>query len=107
MNVCRCLNSLGHALLNTALQAMARSSSSWRAGQSGNPAGRKSGDPAITKSRRAIARELPAIIAKLVELAKAGDTRAAAILINKLIPDAKADYELLESRIAQLEEQQP
>lgn len=86
---------------------MARSSSSWQPGRSGNPTGRKPGDAAITRARRAIAKELPAIIAKLVELAKAGDVKAAAILINKLIPDAKPDFDALEQRISLMEAGQP
>lgn len=86
---------------------MAKSAGSWKPGTSGNPTGRKPGDPSITRARRIIAAELPAIVAKLVELAKGGDTRAAAILINKLIPDAKPDFDALEQRIAELESGQP
>ena len=85
---------------------MARTSGSWQRGQSGNPSGRKKGDAAITRARKIIASELPAIISALAELAKAGDTQAAKILIDRLLPPARADYQELEARILRLESEE-
>jgi len=82
----------------------------WKPGQSGNPAGRR-GDANITRARRAIARELPSIVASLVEQARAGDVQAAKLLLERAIPAMRPiDTELmniLEQRIAQLEDKIP
>ena len=82
---------------------MAKSAGSWKPGTSGNPSGRRPGDPAIQRARRIIAAELPAIVAMLAELAKAGDVAAARVLIDRILPTVRQDYELLESRISELE----
>ena len=85
---------------------MAKSAGSWAKGQSGNPSGRRPGDPAIQRARRIIAAELPAIVAMLAELAKGGDVQAAKVLIDRILPVCRPDFEALEIRIAQLEERQ-
>ena len=60
-------------------------------GQSGNPEGRPKG----IKDKRTELRELllphaPELIAKVVEMAKAGDAAAIRICVDRLIPPAKA-----------------
>lgn len=59
----------------------------WPKGTSGNPRGR-CGD--VWKLRAAIAEHVPAIIAKLVELAKAGDAGAARLLLERTVAPLKA-----------------
>lgn len=56
-------------------------------GQSGNPAGRKPGT--LTKQdklRLQIAEGVPSIIAAMIEQAKAGDTAAAKLLLDRTLP---------------------
>ncbi|WP_432744391.1 DUF5681 domain-containing protein [Methylobacter sp. G7] len=55
-------------------------------GQSGNPSGRKPGNAKVSRLRELIAADIPAIIAKLTELALAGDVSAAKVLIERTIP---------------------
>lgn len=62
----------------------------WKPGQSGNPAGPKPGTSPGAKLRAAIANDLPDIIAKLVQQAKAGDATAARLLIERVLPPVKA-----------------
>ena len=62
----------------------------WKPGQSGNPAGRKPGTGEVAKLRAAIAEHVPAIIAKLVEQAKAGDAGAARLLLERVLAPVKA-----------------
>ena len=62
----------------------------WEAGQSGNPAGRP---PGIRDKRTAMRALLEPhadeLVAKVVEMAKNGDTTALRICIDRLIPPAK------------------
>lgn len=62
----------------------------FKPGQSGNPKGRSAGSGEIGKLRAAIAKHVPAIIAKQVELAKAGDAQAARLLLERVLPPVKA-----------------
>lgn len=62
----------------------------WRPGQSGNPAGRKPGTSEVAKLRASIAKHIPAIVTKLVALAEAGDTQAARLLLERVLPPVKA-----------------
>lgn len=56
-------------------------------GKSGNPAGKPKGTRhASTKLRDAIASDMTAIVAALVEKAKDGDTSAAALLFSRTLP---------------------
>jgi len=66
----------------------------WEQGQSGNPAGRPPG----IKDKRTAMRQLlephaEELVAKVVEMAKAGDSTALRICIDRLIPPAKAREE--------------
>lgn len=62
----------------------------WNAGESGNPAGRKPGTGTIGKLREGIAAHLPQIIDRLVTAAKAGDTQASRLLLERVLPAVKA-----------------
>ena len=61
----------------------------WRPGTSGNPAGRPPGTGAVAKLRAAIEQEIPEILQSLVAAAKSGDTQAARILVERVIPAVK------------------
>lgn len=62
----------------------------WKAGESGNPNGRKPGTGDVAKLRASIAKDLPAIIAQLVTKAKDGDSQAAKLLLERTIPAMKS-----------------
>ena len=62
------------------------SSGRWKAGQSGNPAGRKPGTGALQQLRRDIEASVPQIIAALTEKARAGDVGAARLLLERTVP---------------------
>ena len=62
----------------------------WQPGESGNPSGRRPGSGEVAKLRAAIAEHLPAIVAQLVEAAKAGDVQAVRLLLERVIPPVKA-----------------
>ena len=62
----------------------------WKPGESGNPAGRARGAGEGGKLRASIAEHVPAIITKLVEQAKAGDSGAARLLLERVIAPLKA-----------------
>lgn len=61
----------------------------WKPGQSGNPKGRTPGTGEVAKLRAGIAGHVPKIIAKLVELAKAGDVQASRLLLERVIAPIK------------------
>lgn len=61
----------------------------FKPGQSGNPKGRTPGKTPAAALRKAIAKEIPAILAIVIAQAKAGDMNAAKILIDKIIPTLK------------------
>lgn len=81
---------------------MAKSSSSWAKGQSGNPSGRPV-NPAVTRAKDKLHRNLGAVIDAVIKSALDGDMRAARLILERCIPPITADYELLESRITELE----
>ena len=64
--------------------------SGWKPGQSGNPNGRPPGTSEVGRLRAAISEHLPEIIAQLVEKARAGDTQAARLLLERVLPPVKA-----------------
>jgi hypothetical protein len=69
---------------------MTKHTGQWKEGQSGNPKGRPRGSGVIAELRRSIAEHVPGIIAKQVELAQAGDTTAARLLLERVLPPVKA-----------------
>ena len=62
----------------------------WKAGESGNPAGRKPGTGAVAKIRASMAEHVPALVAVLIERAMAGDLGAARLLLERTIAPLKA-----------------
>ena len=62
----------------------------WKEGESGNPNGRKPGTGEVAKLRDSIAAHLPEIIAQLVTKAKEGDSQAARLLLERVLPPMKA-----------------
>ena len=58
----------------------------WRPGQSGNPAGKTPGSGKIDKLRAALGKELPDVLAALVAQAKAGDTAAIKLILERVCP---------------------
>jgi hypothetical protein len=58
----------------------------WTQGQSGNPSGRKPGTGKIDKLRAALAKELPDVLEALVTQAKAGDTGAIKVILERTVP---------------------
>lgn len=74
----------------------------WKKGQSGNPKGRRA-DSIIARTRARIARNLPAIVDKLAELALAGDVGAAKLLLERVVPVMRPDFAELAERLTALE----
>ena len=68
----------------------------WKAGESGNPAGRKPGSGEVAKMRAAMAKHVPALVAVLVERAMGGDIGAARLLLERTIAPLKASEEKAE-----------
>lgn len=62
----------------------------WKAGESGNPAGRKPGTGEVARIRAAIAAQVPALLEKLMTQALEGDTSAARLLLERAIAPLKA-----------------
>jgi hypothetical protein len=62
----------------------------WKAGESGNPAGRKPGTGEVAKIRAAIAKRLPELLDKLMIQAMEGDTAAARLLLERAVAPLKA-----------------
>ena len=58
----------------------------WQSGQSGNPGGRKPGSGKIDKLRAALGKELPEVLEALVAQAKAGDTGAIKLILERVCP---------------------
>lgn len=68
----------------------------WKAGESGNPAGRKPGTGEVAKVRAAIAARVPELLAKLMTQALEGDTSAARLLLERAIAPLKATEQAVE-----------
>ena len=61
----------------------------WKAGESGNPNGRRPGTGEVAKLRESIAAHLPEIITQLVAKAKEGDAQAARLLLERVLPQLR------------------
>ena len=61
----------------------------WLPGKSGNSKGRPPGQGEVTRLRESIAEHLPAIIMQLVNRARDGDTQAARLLLERVLPPMK------------------
>jgi hypothetical protein len=61
----------------------------WKAGESGNPNGRRPGTGEVAKLRESIAAHLPEIITQLVAKAVEGDAQAARLLLERVLPALK------------------
>ena len=62
----------------------------WKAGVSGNPAGRTPGSGQLQKLRDAIAEDVPEILTALVDAAKGGNINAARLILERVLPPLKA-----------------
>lgn len=62
----------------------------WKPGESGNPAGRKSGTGEVAKLRAAIAEQLPSLLNAMVARALDGDVGAARLLMERTIAPLRA-----------------
>ena len=58
----------------------------WQTGQSGNPKGRKLGTGKLDKLRAALTKELPEVLDALITQAKAGDTGAIKLILERTVP---------------------
>jgi hypothetical protein len=64
-------------------------------GQSGNPAGRRRGTGHAAKLRKAIEKDMPGIVEAMVASAKDGDTSAAKLLLDRVVPTIKPVQQLV------------
>ena len=62
----------------------------WKAGESGNPAGRKPGTGEVAKLRAAIGERVPELLAAMMARALEGDVGAARLLLERAIAPLKA-----------------
>lgn len=69
---------------------------SWKPGQSGNPKGRTPGSGQLQRLRASIAADVPDILARLVDAAKAGDVQAARLILERVLPPVKAVEQAVE-----------
>jgi hypothetical protein len=66
----------------------------WPRGTSGNPAGKPRGAVSkSTKLRRAIEKDLPAVIDALLDAARGGDVQAASVLLSRSLPPLRPSRE--------------
>lgn len=72
------------------MEAEKKKRGKWKQGESGNPNGRPPGVGEVTKLRDSIAAHLPEIIMQLVNKAKDGDSQAARLLLERVLPPMKA-----------------
>lgn len=62
----------------------------WKAGESGNPAGRKPGSGEVAKLRAAIGARVPELLAAMMTRALDGDVGAARLLLERAVAPLKA-----------------
>ena len=62
----------------------------WKAGQSGNPAGRPPGRGVISRLRELLEPDAPEILQTMVAAAKSGDVQAARLILERILPPIKA-----------------
>ena len=65
--------------------------SRWQKGQSGNAAGKPKGTGRLQAMRDQLANEVPAILAALCAMAKAGDAQAARLILERVLPPLKPE----------------
>ncbi|MCK7581577.1 MAG: hypothetical protein MZV65_42070 [Chromatiales bacterium] len=63
----------------------------WKKGESGNPRGPKPGSGPVQRLRRVIEQDAPEILAAMVTAAKGGDTAAAKLLLDRIVPPVKPE----------------
>ena len=63
----------------------------WGKGQSGNPAGRPAGSGLVGKLREAVAARAPELVEALIAKALDGDTTAARVLLDRVLPAVKPE----------------
>lgn len=73
----------------------------WKAGQSGNPAGRRPGAGDAARLRAAIAAHVPDIVMQLVAKAKGGDVAASRLLLERVVPPLRPADESFELALPQ------
>lgn len=79
---------------------MPRSSTSFKKGQSGNPAGKQPGATSRARFRKLVDTDLPGIVQTLVANAKAGDTQAAKVLADRLVPALKPTSDSMSLKVS-------
>lgn len=79
---------------------MAKSSTSFQKGQSGNVRGKPPGATPRTLFRRMVGDNLTAIVETLVSNAQAGDTQAAKTLLDRLLPALKPTTDSLNLKVS-------
>lgn len=79
---------------------MARSSGSFKPGQSGNPAGKSPGQTPRALFRKLVGDNLQVIVETLVNNAKAGDTAAAKVLTDRLVPALKPTSDSMSLKVS-------
>lgn len=62
----------------------------WKAGESGNPAGRKPGTGEVARLRAAIGERVPELLAAMMTRALEGDVGAARLLLERAVAPLKA-----------------
>ncbi len=73
------------------MEAKPKRTGRWLPGQSGNPRGRPPGLGKVAKLREVITAAVPDIVAALIDQAKAGDTQAAKLLLERAIPAVRPE----------------
>ncbi len=71
----------------------------WKAGESGNPAGRKPGTGEVARLRAAIADRVPELLAAMMTRALEGDVGAARLLLERAIAPLKGIEQAVELQL--------